>query len=251
MKLIGVLVSVSLICTSGCAWIFQEHLPSDYEVGRHEPRCTTTIGWQVLDGVFGALNAVAVVGELENNTRTDQDDAVLLFGIGWVAIHTASLISGGRWAHECERAQREWDGSEAEPHAHSRPEPEEREPAPPRKVEPEAEPERKVVWGKKPVFCTAQTDDADRGPCFVDEAACKEARARTPDALASCEPRTAAACFNANRVLDGERVSVCAVSVKDCEARRAEKAEDPDFASVASRCGVYRVRADDLDPQSP
>lgn len=239
---------------TGCAWLFQEHLPSDYEVGQRDPVCTTTIGWQALDAVFGALNGVAAIDEITNSYRTDADNAAMIFAAAWTVVHTASMISGGRWANQCERARKELDDNDRaqEDRAEARrertrereqPHPDDDAPAP------AAAPseERRIVRGEKPIYCTTTVADPERGSCFLEQTAC--AQAATAAGYTSCAARTAASCFNANRVLDGTRVTVCAPSVKDCETQRAAKAADPDFGNLSAQCGVYRVETPQSAPQ--
>lgn len=247
---------LGLVCTSGCAWVFQEHLPTNYEVSTHEPRCSTAVVWQVLDGVFGTLSGLTALGELTIDNRTDLENATLTFAAAWVVVHTASLVTGNRWASECEQAQGEFDANEhsegSGPQARrrriDRAEPERDEPI--LEQPNEAQPERRVLHGEKPLFCTVKASDTERGSCFFDQATCDEASKRGGEALSRCASRNAAACFNSSRVLDDQRVTVCSVSVKDCEAQRTERANDPDFTKVSADCGVYRFEAPQPEGES-
>lgn len=243
------LVSVTLSLSGGCAWLFQDSLPSDYEQGRREPRCSTSAGWQVLDGIFAIGNGITAVAEIAAPNRTDADNALMVTSVAWTVIHLASLRAGRRWAEECEAAQRSYDT--APPERPSRREvPRETESAMPVESEPAdrpAPPARKVVHGAKPVFCAVEVNDADRGMCFLELSACADARAKAADKYLDCASRSASACFNATAVVDGKRLTVCSVTVKDCEAQRAHKANDPDYSDVGSQCGIYRA---DGEPQS-
>jgi hypothetical protein len=89
----------------------------------------------------------------------------------------------------------------------------------------------------------ATVSDPQVGVCTFDAQSCADERAKAGD-TSPCEPRENAACFNASVVLDEKRLTICSVSVKDCEARRAAKAADPDFTRVSAQCGVYRVQTD-------
>lgn len=238
------LVLVSLLC-GGCAWVFQEHLPSDYEQGRREPRCSTGGGWQVLDGIFAIGNGLTAVAELATEHRTDEDNALLVGSIAWTVIHVASLSTGRGWANDCEKAQRDYDTAPSET-ASQRRRDIDRPPAssvPVVSDEPDPVPPttRKVVHGAKPVYCAIELANAERGMCFLESSACADARAKTPEKYLECAQRSGSACFNATTVIDGTRLTVCSVSVKDCEAQRLQKENDPDYSNVGSQCGVYRA----------
>lgn len=238
--------SLSLFCIGGCSWVFQEHLPSDYQVGRREPRCSTSGGWQTLDAIFAGINGATAIAELTATNRSDTDSTIMVTSIAWTVIHMASFGSGHVWSNDCEEALREYD---REPD--DSPPPREREPDPMPVVTSETAandaPARKIVHGAKPVYCAINKSDPDRGPCFLDQTACSDVKAQDPDTYSECTVRSASACFNANMMLDGRRVTVCSVSVKDCESQRASRKSDPDYTSVASQCGVYRA---DAEPQA-
>lgn len=95
---------------------------------------------------------------------------------------------------------------------------------------------RKTVEGDKTLLCAISAPDV--GQCFLDEAACSAEAAKV--GVAQCEKRPAGSCFNATRTLEGTKATVCAVSIKDCEARRAQYAADPDYSTTA--CGIYRAK---------
>ena len=99
---------------------------------------------------------------------------------------------------------------------------------------PDDKTERKTVTGDKPLFCASTAPDV--GLCFLDEGSCNTEKERA--GVASCESRSAGSCFSATKTLDGTKLTVCAISIKDCEARRQKYTSDPDFS--ATPCGIYR-----------
>ena len=108
--------------------------------------------------------------------------------------------------------------------------------------------ERRIVTASLPIYCTTPANDLTVGLCSRDEARCDEMKASleaaSPDnAYTGCAKRTGAACFNMYAVIDGKRTTVCAPSVKNCEARLVGVKANPDF-TVATICGVYRVQAE-------
>ena len=49
------------------------------------------------------------------------------------------------------------------------------------------------------VFCAPEVANSEAGPCFVEQSACEDVRTKAPNVYAPCEPRIAAACYNASR----------------------------------------------------
>ena len=96
---------------------------------------------------------------------------------------------------------------------------------------------RKTVHGDKPLFCAQTAEDV--GLCFLDEAACKAEQQRA--CTAACAAKTAGSCFNTTKTLDGSRHTICALSISDCEKRRAEYEKNVDY--TVTPCGIYRVEA--------
>ena len=94
--------------------------------------------------------------------------------------------------------------------------------------------ERKTVTGSKPLFCAPTAVDV--GLCFLDEEACRQEVENNH--AAGCEPRNAGSCFTTTKTLDHSKLTICAISIKDCEARRQTYTADADY--TASACGVYR-----------
>ncbi len=235
---------MSFVSSSGCCLVFQDRLPSDYAGNRQLPRCSTGGGLQVLDGIFGGVNAAAAIDEIASPLRTDADNAALIFSVGFTVLHLASLAAGHGWTNECEAAQNDFDerSQDAPP---SRAPPREEEPREERReARPLPPPSRRVIHGGNPLYCAISTTDSDVGLCYVDSTSCSEARARAPDSLNTCVVRSAGSCFNASSVLDEKRLVFCSVSVKACEVDRAARATDPDYASVSPMCGIYRADAE-------
>jgi hypothetical protein len=101
---------------------------------------------------------------------------------------------------------------------------------------------RRTIAGEHPMFCAGKMNDASVGPCFIEQFTCEDERAKLGKArYAECGERTAAACFTANGVLDRKVRTLCFVSVKDCEAKRAAKTSDPDYSGVSTECSIFRV----------
>jgi hypothetical protein len=246
------LVAALSLGSSGCSWVFQEHLPSDYQAGRREPRCSTSGGWQTLDVIFAGINGATAIAELAAPSRTDTDSALLIGSIAWTVIHLASFGSGHVWSNDCEEALRKYDHEPGEAPPPSRERESEAMPVVTAENSARDAPQRKIVHGAKPLYCAIDKNDPDRGACFLDQIACLDVQAKDPDTYNSCAVRTASACFNANMLLDGKRITVCSVSVKNCESQRASRTVDPDYTNVASQCGVYRadVQAQASDDES-
>jgi hypothetical protein len=102
---------------------------------------------------------------------------------------------------------------------------------------------RQLVRIPKPMLCTTDPTDAETGLCFVEESRCKDARelvAKQGAFWSVCNQYSAVACFDYQIVMTGAAKFECSPSVKDCEARRARRAEDPDYHVEASPCGVLR-----------
>ena len=231
---------MSLVSSNGCCLVFQDHLPSDYAGGDRVPRCSTGGGLQVLDGIFGGINAVAALNEIASPVRTDADNTALIFSVGFTVLHLASLAAGHRWTNECEAAQNDFDErSQVAPPPRAPP----REEAP-REARPLPPPARRITHGENPLYCAISTTDSDVGLCFGESTSCSEAQAKAPDSLNTCVIRAAGSCFNANSVLDDKRLVFCSVSVKACEVDRGARAIDPDYRSVSPMCDVYRADAE-------
>jgi len=96
---------------------------------------------------------------------------------------------------------------------------------------------RKTVSGSNPLFCAVTAPEV--GICYQDEPACA---ASLTEGAAPCDRKVAGSCFTATKVLDESKSTTCAVSIKDCEARRTAVAADPDYK--VTPCGIYRAKAE-------
>ncbi|MCE9573973.1 MAG: hypothetical protein K8W52_12560 [Deltaproteobacteria bacterium] len=104
--------------------------------------------------------------------------------------------------------------------------------------------ERRIVTGSRPIYCTHSASDPDVGTCSPIEATCQAARdARTAagETYTPCEAAPAAACFNAVRVLSGEKSTHCATSIAHCDQELAALKANPDYTVAAARCGIYKA----------
>ena len=106
------------------------------------------------------------------------------------------------------------------------------------------------MYGDHLLFCAPLTADSERGPCFVQDAACTRARGKDEAAYAPCEATGTASCFIAQSTVDNSHVTVCSVSEKGCEPQRTQYETDPDFTKVPHRCSVYR-QGDGRPPHRP
>lgn len=94
MKVIALVVALAV---SGCAFAFQERLPSQY-AGNTTPYCSTTRGWYLWD-FFAAASNVAVAGSVNTG------DAGSAYFIGAAILHLISGAAGSQWRTECEDAR--------------------------------------------------------------------------------------------------------------------------------------------------
>jgi hypothetical protein len=101
-------------------------------------------------------------------------------------------------------------------------------------------PGRVIRSGGQPVYCTSSSTDPNAGLCFLQPGDCDAEHAREGEASTDCKQHANTACFNARRVLDEVNVTVCAVSIKDCERRLASYRADVDFAVDQAQCEIYR-----------
>lgn len=94
------MAAIAMVMT-GCAWTFQEHEPQPYVVD-HEPRCTTTPGWWLIDGISVGGDVALAIGSRDNG-------ALLGVGLTSAAIDLAAMATGTIWASECRDARRAYD----------------------------------------------------------------------------------------------------------------------------------------------
>lgn len=230
-RLTGLVMGVVLVL-SGCAWLFQEHLPSGYEGhgGRTEPDCSSTSGWGFVDGVV-AVSSVA--GVIFAATNADQENQALYIGsnVGTLVLSAASAITGVGWSSDCRRAKSNWEGGseerdeerevkrlqreiELKEEAEERHAPQRREPPspPPSSPTPNVQP--------RGFFCTASSASATAGFCTRIKSDCNRTRSialgAVPD-LGECTLIESAFCFDAGSGNEEER---CAPSEDSCGAQR-------------------------------
>ncbi|HET9626480.1 MAG TPA: hypothetical protein VFP84_34195 [Kofleriaceae bacterium] len=107
---------------------------------------------------------------------------------------------------------------------------------------PPARVDRAIVEGRQPVSCLISNDDPAVGMCFFDAGQCEASYARHRAEYRPCVVVAAASCFVATRVLARRQTMVCAPTIANCEAKRAQSASDPDLENVSDRCGIYRTQ---------
>jgi hypothetical protein len=150
---------------TGCSWLFQDRLRGGFNnyTGQSEPRCSTSKGWPVVDGLFGGLHVLSTVLVATSEEPVENRDAILLGNVLWAVVHTASAITGASWASDCQRAYDEWDAIEPE--------------GAQRRAQEQARLALLELAGKsqnnpqqaRAFWCAASTGD-----CVVDRAACAE-----------------------------------------------------------------------------
>jgi hypothetical protein len=213
-----------VLALGGCSVIFMERVPTDHVRGE-TVHCTSTKGFAIWDAAMAGVAAVGAAAAFTVDVPEDSQTTVYALGAIDVAAALGYLISaskGAEWSEQCITAR---DQADARQHEDM-----------PQASQATAKPaldERKTVFGSRPLSCAVTAPDV--GECFLDLAKCDEAAAT---GTATCEQRDAGSCFNATKTLDGTKVTVCAVSIKDCEARRGAYAANPDYS--ATRCGIYR-----------
>jgi hypothetical protein len=220
--LLGASVTTLLVAhAGGCAWLFQDSLPSGYSAStaRAEPRCSTGSGWVVLDGVFAGLSAVSAISAAGDDTNPYQS-AYVLSGAAWAIVHTASAISGSRWAGECRKAIAEWNAAEPEP------EPERPVQREPRRLERAEPPQAAPAPSLRGFYCASSPSTIAAAVCTREKAACLDGRASilgaVPD-LSACTLVETTFCFDAGT---GDETERCAPSIESCAAQRDASGAD-------------------------
>ena len=99
-ELLGVVLALCVLL-SGCAWMFQDHEPQPY-IPNHEPRCTTSPGWWMVDGVSVPFDVGFAIAERN-------DSAVLAINLAGLVIDVASMVTGIVWASACRDARAQYD----------------------------------------------------------------------------------------------------------------------------------------------
>lgn len=198
---------------SGCSWILQSHLDSDYQPSM-EPDCTSAPGLAIADFVIAGANLGLAAIETLGGNRNDGTTFLIADALAESVVYLASGISGSVWAGECKRAQGKWEERQAAAEAAI---PIGRQAAAPRRVE-------------RGFFCAVSLSAENRSFCVRDEAACSSAREiavqSLPD-LGQCEVRAAAWCFGTRcapiqSICDEQRKRVMGADgiAPDCEETR-------------------------------
>ena len=218
---------------SGCAWLFQDKVPSGYDGSRAraEPRCSTGSGWAAIDGVFAVLSGLGAIAAASDDTEPNQS-AYVLSSAGWALIHGASALSGVGWASECRKAYAAWN-SEDEPDVttarSARTTSQPQRPLPPPDVEDEPTvvartPPARAAAAALPVprgfFCATSISIPTAALCTREKDACLAGRhailGAVPD-LGACTLVETAFCFDAG---SGDETERCAPTEPSCVAQR-------------------------------
>ncbi len=176
--------AVALLALSGCAFLFQEHVQSPH-AGSSEPRCTTSPGWYLWDGLIAVGDGgLLLLNDRQGNPLINGPTAaaVIVSGI----VHFGSMIRGYEWAAECEQARADYDRQ--------------------RTAAPVALP---IVTEGQSRWCFRASHDA---LCFRSPAACTKMRRQTKSARGECEHRGSATEPDPEPVTDQSRGFVCTSS---------------------------------------
>jgi hypothetical protein len=200
------------VLMTGCSWIFQPHLPSDYN--RHDaPDCSSSGGYAVFDFIDVALDAVLIMVANQQGTLSGGQFAL---NVADAVVFGASAITGLSWAHECSDAKARWAAEEDE--------------TGPRQNREVVVPTPRIALPQSRGFFCASSAAAVDGFCTKTRDACAEARdiavTVAPD-LSACTPTEAAWCY-------GDR---CSPTDAGCAARR-QRAMGTD--GVAPECEETR-----------
>lgn len=213
-----------ILSTSGCALLFQEHLPAGYkpESSRGAPRCSTSAGLEVLDILFGALDALAIGEVLSQPTRTDNDTAALVVAIAEALLHLGSAHSGGVWVKECEAAISVWDhdGGNHAPDSGASATVEAAIHPPPRAPDPVI---TVTIVPPAAFHCFTSPTDGNLGLCtrsFADCAGGHDREVGSTVYLSACTDAAIADCFHYTTVVDGVAHEVCGPTMATCNHRR-------------------------------
>lgn len=247
---------VAIASLSGCAWLFQDHLPSEYAPSSqpHEPRCSTSYGPRGLDILFGASNALASIGLLSLSERSDYGNALLASSLIWTVIHGASFLTGESWASDCEAARRAYDESPGDGvteapeatalrrHRRRRETPPDDETTVVDEAAPPTTPTRSTAHAERPptvpenatssdppesttakgFFCARSPANVTLGVCARNRSSCDQlqsAVAATGTEMGDCEPAETAECFTYDDAA-GKTIPVCAPTTTSCGFRR-------------------------------
>lgn len=169
-------LALVLVMCSGCALLFQERLSDHYDPGR-EPRCSTTPGWYLWDGLIAVSEAAVLAADANGNVHLTSQEQLVAAAVG--VVHLVSAVRGYGWVGDCEAAREAYD----------------------RGPQMTAQTSRRLgVTTPDPVgwLCMDSAATPAAGQCARLEAACVDTRAlriaRAPD-LTPCAPAEVAWCF--------------------------------------------------------
>jgi hypothetical protein len=188
---------------AGCAALFQEHLSSEY-AGTNEPRCSTSKGWYLWDGLIVAGDAAILLAD--GNTIPNSNEVIGVAVLSGV-VHFFSMIAGSKWASECEAARHAYDENTRALMA-----------APPPVRRRLRSVPASVASGA--FFCASSPTVVSASICAHGEAACEQARNAALGGvadLAECAPTEIVFCFQPE--LGSERRARCAASLAACAAQ--------------------------------
>jgi len=219
-----------MLGSSGCAWLFQEHLPSGYQGGKSEPDCSSSSGWGFADGVLAVASGIGALAYAADSTNEDQA-VYVISNVATLVIHTASAFTGLGWSSDCRKAKADWDGGSAdrddereikrlEREMALQEEAEARRAPPPRKAAPKEEPqeERQPAPAARPrgFFCATSPMAPTTGLCTRIKSECTRTRSIALGAVADlteCTLIESAFCFDAG---SGDEEERCAPTADAC-----------------------------------
>lgn len=209
-------IAVGVLCLglSGCSFLFQNHLPSEYS-GQSEPFCSDSKALPVLDLLFMTSNALTALNVA--SLGVSDTGAAVAIGVGAAVAYGASAITGFHWAGECRDARQAYyyeNQSSGDDEARLRAfkqqhaadiAVEKPAPAPAPVPTPDVQP--------RGFFCAESALNHTAGFCLREKSACESARnaavTAVPD-LDECKLVESAWCF-------GDR---CAPTEEACDAQR-------------------------------
>jgi hypothetical protein len=194
------IAAVLVVCLTGCSFLFVEKLPGNYDRST-PPRCTTSKGAVVLDGVFLTLNTIQVIAAIKIEEDTGQDmSAYVIGGLVEGLIFGISGLAGESWVDNCRKEVANYDASTAQ-----------------REIERAPTPRR----DDRGFYCTTSPVDTAIGACNREMQMCERSQQRLVDAghdVGPCVPATGAMCFAV--LMSGKRQIGCAPTVRACERQR-------------------------------
>lgn len=200
MRGFGQALAVALaLGSSGCAMLFMERLPEDYDVRRSEPHCSRGLGFVIWDGAIALLDVGTLPLLLQSDsTLLGADKTVLLAtAAGDALLHVVSAAVGAGWANECAVARQQ---RAAYTQAESRR-------ARPDRRRALRQQRRRAAGVPRGFYCSSQS-------CAKEKPACEQLRIATGDADA-CALVESAFCFAIHDL------GVCAPTIEACQRQRA------------------------------